>query len=49
MFTSWPRGRPGSRRPRARGGRGKGGKKGMMMKMLTKAHCQNANTEDETK
>merc|ERR1711971_961652 len=44
-----PRGRPGSRRPRARGGRGKGGKKGMMMKMLSKAHCQNANPEDETK
>merc|ERR1719328_853751 len=44
-----PRARPGSRRPRARGGRGKGGKKGMMMKMLSKAHCQNANPEDETK
>ena len=41
-----PRGHGGFR---ARGGRGKGGKKGMMMKMLSKAHCQNANPEDETK
>lgn len=32
-----------------REGQGKGGKKGMMMKMLSKAHCQNANQEDETK
>merc|ERR1712227_1162776 len=38
------RGRPGGRR----GGRG-GGKKKMMMKMLSVAHCQNANSDDQTK
>ena len=41
------RGRPGGRRG-GRGGRG-GGKKKMMMKMLSVAHCQNANSDDQTK
>jgi len=45
--------RPGGRRPRGRGGkggkRGGKGKKKFMMKMLTIAHCQNANEGDEAK
>ena len=37
-------------RGRRRGGRGKkGGAKGMKMKMLMMAHCQNANDDDETR
>ena len=42
------RGRGRGRRPRGRGGKGKGKKK-MMMKMLTIAHCDAANPDDETK
>ena len=43
-------GRWGGRRRGGRGGRGKkGGAKGMKMKMLMMAHCQNANVEDETR
>jgi len=46
------RGRGRGRRPRGRGGRGKKGKgmkKKMMMKMLTIAHCDAANPDDDTK
>jgi len=43
------RGRGRGRRPRGRGGRGKSMKKKMMMKMLTIAHCDAANPDDDTK
>merc|ERR1712227_863797 len=43
------RGRGRGPRPRGRGGRGKSMKKKMMMKMLTIAHCDAANPDDDTK